>query len=190
LLGYLAWIVDWTISCLSAAMEEPEPGQSVLGDVMQQMMDKLTDNEMLQLRTALMAFADEKGVVRISSGSICTGSGVGPLTLELLAKKLEKRMGISVKVTHEFMCELNSNKRKWLLKQFSPRRLYGDATHLKRPGGAWDFVAGKAVPVPPVHILEGGTSCKDFSKQNNNRSNFLRCVEEGTSTSGSTMSGP
>ena len=128
----------------------------------------------------------------ITIGTGCTGSAADALVFEAMEEAYREYLpDITFKYT--FNCEINDRKRNWIMKLHEALAhdgttdsvlvpcMFGDVLEL---GGseAYCYAHDRKCEIPSVDFFLCCTSCKDFSKQNNKRSQGL--VTQQTSTSG------
>lgn len=100
--------------------------------------------------------------------------------------------GTSVRVAHVFSCELNPEKRKLIRKQHpSLQHLFADVCVFADGHGFCEICqCDHAVTrhTLAIDLLYTGTSCKDVSKLNGNRTAYLGCyaAKDSGGTSGPT----
>ena len=137
---------------------------------------------------ALDVVGQASAPVRITIGTACSGSEFYLTALPLLAKEIGARLRRPVLFDHRWSCEIDANKRQWIVDNFAPPRLFADVTKLAQ-GRCHDFVSGTLASVECVDLLIAGTSCKDASRLNNQHVNRLNVVDTGSHSTGETFKG-
>ena len=127
-------------------------------------------------------------VITLTIGTACSGSEFYLTALPLIAQELSKRIGRQVQFDHRWSCELEPQKRQWIMDNFSPKKLFDDITALAE-GHCHDYVSGASAEVDNVDIIIAGTSCKDASRLNPHHMNRLDVVASGTHSTGGTFQG-
>ena len=106
----------------------------------------------------------------LTCGSICSGSGMGELSVHYALQRVLKvcPTNVSIKMEARFVCELVDDKANWLasMNLSSPGMAhFKDAQEL---GASKAFCrrAGRKIEVPGVDLVHAGVSCKDLSQMN------------------------
>ena len=127
---------------------------------------------------------------RLTYGTIFSGSDIVAKVIGRLQDMWRTSWGPGMAKTEYtclFQCELNKQKREWLIEQFpTGGLLFEDAASLSLPR-ARDERSGEYHPIPAVDMVFAGFSCKSRSKANNSRSAFKHCVQSGTGETGTTF---
>ena len=129
-----------------------------------------------------------KGPITITLGTACSGSEIYLTALPFLEKELSQRLGRDIRFVHKWSCELDPQKRQWIIDNFSPMKLFADVRVLAE-GPCHDYVSGTLTEVDVVDVLIAGTSCKDASRLNNHHTKRLSSVETASHTTGGTFQG-
>ena len=136
-----------------------------------------------------LADSSRARTVEITWGSICSGSeGVLPV-LRAIEQAYATRK-VQVQFKHIFSCEKSKEKQRWISQIFAEFSghddhddcLFTSAEEMGNPT-AHCVVHDKYCPVPDVHLLVVGTSCKDLSRANPNQN--MAAVKESSSPGGS-----
>lgn len=95
---------------------------------------------------------------------------------------------------HIFSCEIDAQKRDFLLQEHSMEHLFSDVRCFK-DGKAYCYVCKAEHRIDhktvAIDVLASGTSCTDISTLNNGRRDFAGCYDEnGGDADGSGSSGP
>ena len=107
------------------------------------------------------------GPITINVGTACSGSEFYLTALPHLEEELSKRLHRRIRFDHRWSCELDPQKRQWIVDNFAPQKLFADLTQLAA-GPCHDYLSGTLAEVDVVDILIAGTSCKDASRLNPN----------------------
>ncbi|KAI7336939.1 hypothetical protein KC315_g2570 [Hortaea werneckii] len=143
------------------------PPLSDLDDVFDDMTNKALR---LGLKGALNSLAGR--TIRIAT--LCSGTESPLLAMEMVADALKTRGLIGFDVEHVFSAEIVPHKQAYIERNFAPPRIFRDITEFpeafeqQEPHATTAY--GSVVPIPmDVDIVIAGTSCVDYSRQNNHQ---------------------
>ncbi|KAI7242261.1 hypothetical protein KC330_g210 [Hortaea werneckii] len=143
------------------------PPLSDLDDVFDDMTNKALR---LGLKGALNSLTGR--TIRIAT--LCSGTESPLLAMEMVADALETRGLIGFDVEHVFSAEIVPHKQAYIERNFAPPRIFRDITEFpeafeqQEPHATTAY--GSVVPIPmDVDIVIAGTSCVDYSRQNNHQ---------------------
>ena len=140
---------------------------------------------MAQLASQLKA--SSKRPLKISIGTMCSGSEMYITSLGELQAVIRAAVGVEIYLDHAWSCEWVRWKREWIWRNFAPRRIFVDAADLCQLDGAYDDVSGSKQVVETVGVLIAGFSCKDASLLNVHHKARKECIKSGEGTTGSTF---
>ena len=132
--------------------------------------------------------APAEGPVTLTFGTACSGSEFYLTAMPLVAAEISARLRREVRFVHLWSCELDPQKRQWIVDNFAPPKLFGDITALAQ-ATCHDYVSGASAAVDAVDFVIAGTSCKDASRLNPHHVQRLDAVETGAHTTGGTFKG-
>lgn len=120
---------------------------------------------------------ERSGDGMVSFGSMCTGSGLGDLSLIALAMSLGRATShISADVFDcKFVCELDRKKAMWLSALEMAPLVFKDIV-LMGMDQTFDWRSNGLQAIPPVQVLFLGFSCKDLSQMNEKMSSATEYV--------------
>ncbi len=118
----------------------------------------------------------------LTFGTACSGTDLAWVMLDtIMGSTPFKEAGL--RIQHVFSCEFAPWKRSWILANFSPKHLFGDASCLA-DGKAHCFVSDDEVEVPSVFLFAAGPSCKSVSNANKDQDQFADCVANENGSTG------
>ncbi|KAI7223770.1 hypothetical protein KC333_g346 [Hortaea werneckii] len=143
------------------------PPLSDLDDI----FDDITNKALrLGLKGALNSLTGR--TIRIAT--LCSGTESPLLAMEMVADALKTRGLIGFDVEHVFSAEIVPHKQAYIERNFAPPRIFRDITEFpeafeqQEPHATTAY--GSVVPIPmDVDIVIAGTSCVDYSRQNNHQ---------------------
>ncbi|KAI7674117.1 hypothetical protein KC318_g1806 [Hortaea werneckii] len=143
------------------------PPLSDLDDVFDDMTNKALR---LGLKGALNSLTGR--TIRIAT--LCSGTESPLLAMEMVADALKTRGLIGFDVEHVFSAEIVPHKQAYIERNFAPPRIFRDITEFpeafKQQEPHATTAYGSVVPIPmDVDIVIAGTSCVDYSRQNNHQ---------------------
>ncbi|RMY59454.1 hypothetical protein D0865_02069 [Hortaea werneckii] len=143
------------------------PPLSDLDDIFDDMTNKALR---LGLKGALNSLTGR--TIRIAT--LCSGTESPLLAMEMVADALKTRGLIGFDVEHVFSAEIVPHKQAYIERNFAPPRIFRDITEFpeafeqQEPHATTAY--GSVVPIPmDVDIVIAGTSCVDYSRQNNHQ---------------------
>ncbi|GAB1740320.1 hypothetical protein NU219Hw_g5429t1 [Hortaea werneckii] len=153
------------------------PPLSDLDDI----FDDMTNTALrLGLKGALNALTGR----RIRIATLCSGTESPLLAMEMVADAL-KKMGLAgFEIEHVFSAEIVPHKQAYIERNFAPPLIFRDITEfteaLKQDKPYATTAYGSVVPIPmDVDIVIAGTSCVDYSNQNNSKKSIHANGESG-----------
>ncbi|KAI6843258.1 hypothetical protein KC332_g9872 [Hortaea werneckii] len=143
------------------------PPLSDLDDVFDDMTKKALR---LGLKEALGSLKNRS--IRIAT--LCSGTESPLLAMEMVADALKAQGLAGFDVEHVFSAEIVPHKQAYIERNFAPPRIFRDITEfpeaLKHDEPHATTAYGSVVPIPmDVDIVIAGTSCVDYSRQNNHQ---------------------
>lgn len=111
------------------------------------------------------------------SGSGCSGSDVQFYTLKRMAVYWADTYDVHVNFVLTFACESDPAKRKWLTAQHPELSVLFSDMAVLAGTRALNWITGKQVLIPTVHIFVAGPVCSDRSRLNPNRAQTVNCVQ-------------
>jgi len=182
-------------ACIVFQAEEPHDGsetpattvvvgpRGLGGDLtlMQKILKKYHDRMPGQVRRlfdeALTRCLVELEKTRFSVGTACSGSDIFFIMIEILLWDVAKRLGRrTLQVIHEFACERDDRKQKFLCQQFNPRFLFGDVEELGGLTGK-DVKTGQRVYIPETQLFGAGFSCVSRTSLSSNCAKNRGCIQ-------------
>ncbi|KAI7332206.1 hypothetical protein KC315_g4751 [Hortaea werneckii] len=141
------------------------PPLSDLDDIFDDMTSKALQ---LGLKEALGSLKNRS--IRIAT--LCSGTESPLLAMEMVADALKTQGLAGFDVEHVFSAEIVPHKQAYIERNFAPPRIFRDITEfpeaLKHDKPHATTAYGSVVPIPmDVDIVIAGTSCVDYSRQNN-----------------------
>ena len=130
--------------------------------------------------------APAEGPVVLTFGTACSGSEFYLTAMPLVAAEISERLRREVRFVHLWACELDPQKRQWIVDNFAPPKLFADVTCLAK-ASCHDHVSGALAEVDEVDFVIAGTSCKDASRLNPHHVQRLDAVDTGAHTTGGTF---
>lgn len=106
--------------------------------------------------------------------TMCSGTESPLLALQMIQDALKTLGADDLQVEHVFSAEIVPFKQAYIERNFNPPIIFRDICELTAVSGSKNPVAttayGAKVPVPTdIDLLIAGTSCVDFSRQNNKK---------------------
>ncbi|RMZ06979.1 hypothetical protein D0860_05310 [Hortaea werneckii] len=153
------------------------PPLSDLDDVFDDMTKKALR---LGLKEALGSLKNRS--IRIAT--LCSGTESPLLAMEMVADALKAQGLAGFDVEHVFSAEIVPHKQAYIERNFAPPRIFRDITEfpeaLKHDEPHATTAYGSVVPIPmDVDIVIAGTSCVDYSRQNNHQVSIDAAGESG-----------
>ena len=123
-------------------------------------------------------------------GTVCSGSEMYMTALPFIVNQLRVACKtLPVTFVHAWACEYDFDKRVWIACNFDVPYIFEDVTTMSHPNGGMEHCTGKLQHPSPVHMIVGGTSCKDASRMSTLHSEMLTAVEDKKGTTGNTYDG-
>ena len=123
-------------------------------------------------------------------GTVCSGSEMYMTALPFIVNQLRVACKtLPVTFVHAWACEYDVDKRVWIACNFDVPYIFEDVTTMSHPNGGMEHRTGKLQHPSPVHMIVGGTSCKDASRMSTLHSEMLTAVEDKKGTTGNTYDG-
>ncbi|KAI7678493.1 hypothetical protein KC319_g3315 [Hortaea werneckii] len=143
------------------------PPLSDLDDVFDDMTKKALR---LGMKEALGSLKNRS--IRIAT--LCSGTESPLLAMEMVADSLKKLGLAAFEIEHVFSAEIVPHKQAYIERNFAPPLIFRDITEFTeafdqdKPHATTAY--GSVVPIPmDVDIVIAGTSCVDYSRQNNHQ---------------------
>ena len=142
------------------------------------------------MRTYVTALANIEGNGSIVLGCSCSGTGIWAKIFDLLLVFWDEEFGLSQQVytSHSWACEIDPAKQAFLQQHHELNALFADVTTLCN-SKVHCLLAESEVLIEWIRKYTSGFCCKDFSKQNKNRSKGRNLLATGEGESGKTYHG-
>lgn len=142
------------------------------------------------MRTYVTALANIEGNGSIVLGCSCSGTGIWAKIFDLLLVFWDEEFGLSQQVytSHAWACEIDPAKQAFLQQHHELNALFADVTTLCN-SKVHCLLAESEVLIEWIRKYTSGFCCKDFSKQNKNRSKGRNLLGTGEGESGRTYHG-
>ena len=128
------------------------------------------------------------GCVRITVGTVCSGSEIMLTILPQLSCALAAASGTRVEFQHQWSCEANVEKAAWIVANFPETpHIFLDISLLCDEEGCPDYITGTRCRPEPVDLLVGGTSCKDASRMSMNQLTHRDAIATEQGSTGATF---
>ena len=112
-------------------------------------------------------------------GSACSGCDITMVAWEVFFDMLARELGLRLRVSHAFACEIHSTKRRFLHSQFDLQMLIPNVNMLGGRRAQCVLHNGLSIFVPWVFAFQTGFSCKSRSTQSSKSSTHKHCIQTG-----------
>ena len=128
------------------------------------MMMDVADSDLDSIAAGMGAILTNTGLGHVRTGSMCSGSGIGPLAVECALDRA-RRLRPLPPTACDFLCESDRAKAEYLESQRIAPIIFKTIECMGQPVAS-EWASATLKNVPEVDILEFGFSCKDLSGLN------------------------